>query len=133
MNTLLRLIGIILCGVLGLGASRADARPRAFAAQGGEAVFKSICQGCHMPDAKGAVGAGAYPALAANPNLEAAGYPLMLVVGGRKAMPAFGNLLTDQQVADVVNYVRTSFGNRYSDAVTPDDVEQIRAVLREPN
>ena len=114
-----------LCGLAGT-ASAQDTRQR-FAASGGEAVFKSICQGCHMPDAKGAAGAGgAYPALAANPNLEAAGYPLMMIVNGRKAMPAFGGMLTDQQVADVVNYIRTHFGNRYADAVKAGDVKAIR-------
>ena len=35
-----------------------------FPFDGGEAIYKGVCQGCHMPDAKGAVGAGAYPALA---------------------------------------------------------------------
>ena len=132
MNAWLRVFGLIFCGVLAANIHPAFAKSRAFAAEGGAAVFKSICQGCHMPDAKGAVGAGAYPALAANPNLEAAGYPLMMVVGGRKAMPAFGNMLTDSQIADVVNYVRTNFGNRYTDAVTPEDVAQIREALRNP-
>lgn len=110
-----------------LAAAAAQAQDRAKVAAGsGEAVFKSICQGCHMPDARGAVGAGAYPALAANPNLQAAGYPVFMVVQGRKAMPAFGGMLTDQQVADVVNYVRTHFGNTYADAVTPEDVKAVR-------
>ena len=34
--------------------------------------------------------------------------------------------LTDQQVADVVNYVRVSFGNRYRDKVTPAEVQALR-------
>lgn len=116
---------VVFTALLAATAAQAQER-RPFAAADGESVFKSICQGCHMPDAKGAVGAGAYPALAANPNLEAAGYPLFMVVQGRKAMPAFGGLLSDQQVADVVNYVRTHFGNMYTDAVTPDDVKALR-------
>ena len=58
-----------------------------------------------MPDAKGATGAGSYPALAADANLEAAAFPIVMVVQGRKAMPAFGPMLTDQQIADVVNYM----------------------------
>ena len=103
-------------------------RDGGFAARGGEAVFRSICQGCHMPDAKGATGAGSYPALAADANLEAAAFPIVMVVQGRKAMPAFGPMLTDQQIADVVNYIRTHFGNRYADTVNPDDVKEIRAI-----
>src|SRR5579871_2330563 len=67
-----------------------------FTEQGGEAIFKNVCQGCHMPQAQGAVGAGMYPALAKNPKLEVAGYPVAVVTHGQKAMPAFGPLLNDQ-------------------------------------
>ena len=97
-----------------------------FSFQGGQAIFTNVCQGCHMPQAQGAVGAGMYPALAKDAKLEVAGYPLTVVVHGQKAMPAFGNLLTDQQVADVVNYVRTNFGNKYKDKVKPEDVKAQR-------
>lgn len=94
--------------------------------QGGEAVFKNICQGCHMANAEGAVGAGMYPALAKNAKLEVAGYPVAVIVHGQKAMPPFGGLLSDQQIADVVNYVRTHFGNNYKDKVTVADVKAQR-------
>ncbi len=79
-----------------------------------------------MPDAKGAVGAGMYPALAKDEKLETAGYPVGVIVGGQKAMPALGGMLSDQQVADVVNYVRSHFGNKYSDKVKPADVKVMR-------
>lgn len=94
--------------------------------QGGEAIFKGVCQGCHMPDAKGAVGAGAYPALAHNPKLETAGYAIAVVVNGQKAMPALGSMMTDQQIADVVNYIRGNFNNSYRDKVAPADVKLVR-------
>ena len=97
-----------------------------FPFQGGEAIYKGVCQGCHMPDAKGAVGAGAYPALAKNENLETAAYPVSIVLKGQKAMPFFGLQLNDQQIADVVNYVRTHFGNKYRDKVKPEDVKALR-------
>jgi cytochrome c5 len=97
-----------------------------FPYQGGEAIYKGVCQGCHMPDAKGAVGAGAYPALAKDENLETASYPVTIVLKGQKAMPFFGMQLDDQQVADVVNYIRTHFGNKYRDKVKPADVKAAR-------
>ena len=97
-----------------------------FPFQGGEAIYKGVCQGCHMSDAKGAVGAGAYPALAKNENLETAAYPIGIVLKGQKAMPFFALQLNDQQVADVVNYVRTHFGNKYRDKVKPEDVKALR-------
>jgi mono/diheme cytochrome c family protein len=92
----------------------------------GEALFKNVCAGCHMPDAKGAAGAGVYPALAANAKLRIAGYPIAMVMNGRKAMPSFGPMMDDEQIAAVVNYVRTNFGNGYADAVTAADVKAVR-------
>ncbi len=97
-----------------------------FPMQDGEAIYKGVCQGCHMPDAKGAVGAGAYPALAKDPNLEIAGYPVGVIVKGQKAMPGFADSFSDEQIANVVNYVRTHFGNRYRDKVKPEDVKIMR-------
>jgi mono/diheme cytochrome c family protein len=103
-------------------------RPRsgAFAMQTGEELYKGICQGCHMPDARGAVGAGMYPSLAKNENLESAGYPAMVVLKGQKAMPDFGSSFNDEQIANVVNYIRTHFGNRYRDRITAADVHALR-------
>lgn len=92
----------------------------------GEELFANVCQGCHMPDATGASGAGIYPALAGNKNLEAGSYPVFLVINGRRGMPAFGDMMTDGQIAAVVNYLRTHFGNDYQDAVTTKDVQDAR-------
>ncbi len=43
-------------------------------------------------------------------------------------MPA-QNYLKDQQIADVLTYVRSSFGNS-GDVVTPGDVKEIRAAIK---
>ena len=98
--------------------------------QTGEAIYKGVCQGCHMPDAKGAAGAGVYPALAGDKKLGAKLYPVLVVVRGQKAMPEFGSSFSDLQVANVVNYIRTHFGNSYTDAVTPDEVKKLRPVAK---
>lgn len=98
-----------------------------FAADDGEQVYRKICQACHMPDGKGAQGAGAYPSLAENARLAAALYPVQIVLNGRNGMPPFQRFLDDAQVAAVVNYVRTSFGNHYTDNVSADDVKEMRA------
>jgi mono/diheme cytochrome c family protein len=94
--------------------------------QTGEEIYKGICQGCHMPDAKGAIGAGAYPALAKDIRLVASIYPLTVVLNGQRAMPPFGADLSDEQIANVINYVRTHFGNHYKDVLTPAAVKAAR-------
>jgi mono/diheme cytochrome c family protein len=95
-------------------------------ARDGEGVYRSMCQGCHMPDGRGAAGAAAYPALANNPKLQTAGYPLTLVLKGQRAMPAVGAFLDDAQVAAVVTFIRTHFGNDYREPVTAADVRALR-------
>jgi len=79
-----------------------------------------------MTDGGGAAGAANYPSLAKDANLEAGGYPVYVVVRGQRAMPPVGAMMSDDQVAAVVNYVRTHFGNQYQDTVTAEDVKRVR-------
>ena len=97
-----------------------------FAEKSGEELFANVCRGCHMSDGRGATGAGTYPSLAGDSNLESGGYPIGVVVNGQRGMPRFGAMMNDEQVAAVVNYLRTHFGNDYRDAVTAEDVRTVR-------
>ena len=125
---------------LGLAAPslRADdagyAPKEALGTMSGADIYGHICQGCHMPNAQGAAGAGYYPKLAGDPALVSWEYAAVTVLGGKHGMPAFGlpsgNAmfvvhLSDAQVADVVNYVRTHFGNHYKDLATADQVAKL--------
>ncbi|MBN8818132.1 MAG: cytochrome c [Sphingomonas sp.] len=97
-----------------------------FSEPDGEKMYRRVCAACHMADAMGAEGAGKYPALAKNANLAASGYPMLVILKGLNGMPPLGQMMTDQQVADVVNYVRTHFGNKYKDAISAADVKAMR-------
>ena len=90
----------------------------------GEQVYRQVCQACHMANARGAVGAGRIASLAGNPNLKYPEYPIGVVTGGKGAMPWFRGGLTDQQIADVITYVRTHFGNNYKAVVTAAQVAE---------
>lgn len=129
------LIGSLMAaGACGQSSDNAGRSGSKLATVDGEAVFRSICQGCHMPDAKGARGAGAYPALAGNPRLASPQYMAAVILHGRRDMPAFKPApededrflrdakLTDTQISGVVNYVRTHFGNQYTDSISADEV-----------
>jgi mono/diheme cytochrome c family protein len=89
----------------------------------GEEVYHQVCQACHMADAKGGKGAAAIPALAKNPKLAEPGYPIGMILQGRGAMPALTDLLNPAQIAAVVTYVRTHFGNSYRTPVKEADVK----------
>jgi mono/diheme cytochrome c family protein len=119
-------VAVTLMTVPAAAQETPDMRGGPFTMQGGEAVYRGICQGCHMADAKGAAGAGIYPALAGNPKLASGGYTLSMVMNGHKGMPPFRGHFTNRQAADVVNYVRSHFGNRYKDKVTEADVQALR-------
>jgi mono/diheme cytochrome c family protein len=91
----------------------------------GTQVYQSVCQACHMADAKGASGAATIPALANNPRLAAAAYPIMVVSRGKGAMPGFADMLSDAQMANVITYVRGNFGNSFTKPVSEADVARI--------
>ena len=91
---------------------------RQFAEQGGAAIYANVCAACHQRDGRGAAGAGAYPALAGDQRLASADYALGVLFGGLNAMPPLGRMMSDEQAADVITYVRTHFGNDYRDPVT---------------
>ena len=97
-----------------------------FAQTSGEELFASVCQGCHMHDGMGAAGAGSYPSLSGNANLATIGYSVRIVIHGQRAMPPFGDMMNDDQIAAVINYVRSHFGNNYTDAVRARDVKEER-------
>jgi mono/diheme cytochrome c family protein len=106
--------------------SAAMSRGWEFAEQGGAELFRNVCAGCHQPDAKGAVGAAAYPSLASDGKLASTDFMLAALLRGLNGMPPLGDMMTDAQVADVINYVRTHFGNADPGAVSAADVSAAR-------
>ena len=129
-----RVLALVVSATFGAPALADDVPPNSaamsrgweFSEQGGEELFRNVCAGCHQPDAKGAVGAGAYPSLVADEKLDSADFVMSVLLGGLKGMPSVGDMMSDAQVADVVNYVRTHFGNTYPGAVSAADVAAAR-------
>ena len=99
-------------------------------AESGEQLYRVTCAACHMQDGKGGTGAATIPALASNPRLAAAGYPIQVVLTGKGAMPSFTPYLKPEQMAAVLTFVRTSFGNSYAKPVTEADVTQAMGRLK---
>ena len=120
----------LLCGTA--RADNAGGNPKAAATgatRSGAEVYAHVCQACHQPQAQGAAGAGRIPALAGDRALVAWEYVAATVLLGRHAMPAFGKpadptfvfgevQLSDAEIAEVVNYVRSHFGNSWRDRTT---------------
>ncbi len=142
-------VSVAVCLAFGLALLEATARantvgifdPAILSTTDGRQIFEQICQGCHMPGGEGAIGAGHYPALANNRTLRSRQYVALTILAGRRNMPAFGArhavgfgfppaTLSDEQIAAVINYVRTHFGNRYTDPITPMEVRALDQGLR---
>jgi mono/diheme cytochrome c family protein len=131
-----RLCAVALAASMAVGSpARADEVPAntpamshgwEFGEQGGADLFRNISAACHQADAKGAVGAGAYPSLVADKNLASSDFMLAVLLNGLKDMPPVGGMMSDAQVADVINYVRTHFDNSYPDALSAADVTAAR-------
>lgn len=134
---MLGVLGALALLALAAGRGRAQETAAAVPELGsGADIYTHLCQGCHMPDGRGASGAGRYPALAGDPALASWQLVAVTVLNGRKGMPAFGSWswmgplrlgvhLSDAQVAAVVNYVRTHFGNHWRKRVS---VEQVKTL-----
>ena len=92
-------------------------------AKTGEEIYRTYCQACHMANAEGAVGAGAFPALARNPRLGTTGYAAYIIANGKGGMPWFKDALSKAQAQALIGHLRTHFGNDYKEPVTAADVE----------
>ena len=124
-------LALALAGLIALPARADNANGgisdgRRFDEQGGPALYRAVCQSCHMAEGQGAQGAGRYPALAHNPRVAAARYVAGNVLHGRHGMPGFAAAMSDEQVAQVVNYVRTHLGNDFPDPISPAQVRALR-------
>lgn len=105
----------------------------------GQAVYVDDCQGCHMDEGKGLP--GVFPPLR-NASVIVADKPQTLiqaVLEGAKIpptkakptglqMPAFDRKLSNAQIADVLTYIRNSWGNHAS-AVSEGSVGDLRNTL----
>jgi alcohol dehydrogenase (quinone), cytochrome c subunit len=116
-----------------------QALKRGDASKPGALLYLDNCAACHRPDGMGYD--RVFPRLAGNPVVEAAN-PISLVsivlAGSRTprtaqtpaqfTMPAFAWRLSDRDVADLVNFIRSSWGNSASGA-SAGDVAGVRKAL----
>lgn len=102
----------------------------------GEKIYKKYCLTCHQADGSG-VPNMTPPLIQTSFVLGDKEKLINIVLKGLKnvdiddqtynnAMPALGSALKDQEIADVLSYVRNSFGNKAS-AVTLAEVKAARS------
>jgi mono/diheme cytochrome c family protein len=117
------------------GATGMDAQMKA-----GAAAYDISCAACHGRDGKGSA---LFPPLAGNANLAQVrpDTVVRVVLAGVKgaatrsaptgpAMPSLGWRLSNDQLANILTYVRNNWGNK-APAVSPETVGRIRDSLRD--
>jgi mono/diheme cytochrome c family protein len=103
----------------------------------GAKLYAHSCVACHETD--GSSAPGIYPPLPGNANLQSAdpSSALRIVLDGAEtlttprapnggSMPAYAKQFSDQEIADVTNYIRNSWGNS-APLVTAEQVRKARA------
>jgi mono/diheme cytochrome c family protein len=104
----------------------------------GKLVYEGYCQNCHGRDGTGVRGvatslAGNSAVTAQEPyNAISAILEGFAPRGVWASMPSFHAALDDQQIADVVNYVRQAWGNEGTPDATPRMVSKWRALADAP-
>ncbi|MEN9459430.1 MAG: hypothetical protein RL135_2049 [Bacteroidota bacterium] len=102
----------------------------------GKIVYTNNCMNCHMEDGKGL--SGAFPPLAKSDYLKRPSKDLIAVIlkgqsGEIKVngvvyngmMPA-QDYLSDEEIADVLNYINNSWGNKNLKPILPSQVKLLR-------
>ena len=98
----------------------------------GKRLYEDNCSSCHQANGKGI--AGSAPALAGN-DAVTAGEPYNVIMamldgfppqGSWGAMASFAGTLSDDQIADITNYVRTAWGNDALPNATPWSIDNWR-------
>jgi mono/diheme cytochrome c family protein len=98
--------------------------------EAGREVYRNACQSCHQPDGRGQDRIA--PSLVGSPYaLAAADVPIRILLGGKEGdiglMPPLGTMLTDEQIAAVLTYVRREWGQGAS-PVEPALVAGVRKI-----
>jgi mono/diheme cytochrome c family protein len=108
-------------------------------AKAGAAVYAANCASCHGQTG-GGLPPNKVPNLAGN-NSVTAEQPYNVIGAvlsglnpwnGGPAMPSFASSFSDQQIADVTNYVRTAWSNQGTANATPAQVKMLRGIALVP-
>jgi cytochrome c6 len=113
---------VIVCSLAGTVQAQAPAPAD------GKTLFAKNCAACHQANGRGIP--GAFPALVASPVAIGPDDAVAeVLLKGRGGMPDFSTSLDDADIAAVLTYARSSWGNR-APPITGAEVTMRRAALQ---
>jgi len=103
----------IMCTVIAAAVAATVPWQTAARAEGssGATIYATKCASCHKADGKGT---GPFPALAGAADVTAKNPSAMIgvLLHGKGLMPGYKSSLSDTDVAAVLTYIRSSWGNK---------------------
>ena len=93
----------------------------------GESVYKANCLACHQANGQGIK--GVFPALDGSPLAtvkDRINDHIRQILYGKNNMPAFGEQLSDTDIAAVATYERNHWGNKTGDVIQAKDIAAAR-------
>ncbi|MFW6199240.1 MAG: c-type cytochrome [Gemmatimonadota bacterium] len=117
--------------LFGPGAERAFAQDgEGHAEDPGRSVYEESCVRCHRDGGRGVE--GVFPSLRDNDLVRGSSEALVIMVlEGRAAMPGFAETLSDQEIAAVVSYLRSNWGNE-AKRIAEDEIAEVRKQVETP-
>jgi mono/diheme cytochrome c family protein/glucose/arabinose dehydrogenase len=95
--------------------------------EAGHEIYRNVCQACHQPDGRGE-DRRAPSLVGAALTLAPAEIPTRILLNGKEGafglMPPIGSKLSDEQIANVLTYVRREWGQ----TATPVDADTVKSV-----
>jgi mono/diheme cytochrome c family protein len=132
---MLRPLAAALVFFVALCACSKGSSSQSSSAANGESIYIASCASCHQPNGQGLT--GTFPPLAGSPivngdpvkviHIVRYGVTGPLAVGGKQfdgMMPAWSPTLSDDAIASVLTYVRSSWGN-HAGTVTAAQVDAV--------
>ena len=106
--------------------------------ENGQSIYSTFCMSCHMEDGNGLE--GVYPSLVKSAGLADKNRLAKIVLQGIRGpitvkglkydAEMAGATLSDQEAADVINYIRNSWGNKSPEIKASDVVAAKKAVVK---
>ena len=93
----------------------------------GKQLYRTYCSACHLSSGEGQLQTIGSPALKNNRIIKRKIEALIITIfNGRNSMPAFHNSINNNDLANIVSYIRNTLGNNLNNTVEKSIIDSLR-------